>query len=194
MKIFRVSIPCLSYHSQWSLTSPCGLVSTWVRTSEIREWMWTGKNPFVTYHPALPKGRIQFYYTNLYSAKKKGQQKKASLKAVYTSGKEACMLFDHQWETGPLKKTLWIHTVRLSAVEVQVSTPTALHQHLPCLHSAVQLKCFFSLWKPLTISWFRVHGCWWESLGPRTHYLYNSCWFSSDKIRLSDDANLWSSN
>lgn len=96
MKIFRVSIPCLSYHSQWSLTSPCGLVSTWVRTNEIREWMWTGKNPLVTYHPALPKGRIQFYYTNLYSAKKK----KRPTEKGFPQGSI------HQWEGG--MHALWL--------------------------------------------------------------------------------------
>ena len=139
------------------------------------------KNQISTYHPALPKGCVQFYYANFYSVKKTANRKGLP-SGQYTSVRRkqvCCMMTSNR--LAPLKEPPWIHTVRSAAVEVQVSTPPALCQHLPSLHSTIQLKCFFSLWEPLTISWFRVHGHRWELLGPSTLYLYNSGWFSSDK-------------
>lgn len=148
--------------------------------------MWRGKIRMQCITLPFQKGASNFIIP-ISAVSQKWPREKGLLKAARTSGKEAGVLCHHQWETGPPNEPLWIQTVRLSALQTQISTPTTLYQHLPNLRSAVQLKCW-------TNRWCRVHRCWWESLGPRTRYLYNSCWFWSDKIRLNDNANLRRNN
>lgn len=183
MKILNAaSFVCsITHNGAWPAhvgLSACGCDQ--IKPENQREQEKSGCNP----SPCLSK---MVHPILLHQLSQKWSTDKGLLNAARTSGKEAGVLCHHQWETGPPNKPLWIQTVRLSALQAHVSTPTALYQHLPNLRSAVQLKCW-------TICWFRVHGYWWESLGPRSRYLYNSCWFSSDKIRLDDNANLWRSN
>lgn len=57
---FRGSVPSRPHHTQQSLVSPCGLVSTWVWTNEIRELMWTGKNNLLLITLPFQKGTFNF--------------------------------------------------------------------------------------------------------------------------------------
>lgn len=179
-KDFRGSVPCPLYHKLepgqpvWACQHMG--VNKWNQRMNVK-----GKISLLRITLPFQKGVFNFITLISTVSKKWPREKGFPQGSIYQQEGSMHAVW---W---PVKESPWIHTVRSAAVEVQVSTPTALYQHPPSLCSAVQLKCFFSLWEPLTTRWFRVHGCWWESLGPRTRHLCNSCWFSSDKIRLNDN-------